>query len=301
MSWLVVAILAYFIFAVVFLIDKYLLVSSIKNPKLYTFYTGVLRVLIVVLIPFVDFKFPGVYQIILSFLAGGFFVLALFWFFKGLSLFEPSRIVPAIGGAIPVFTFLFVLIISAGKEIPAPRDLLALLILICGSVLISYEKAKKVSFESLRISITAAFFLAISFVLAKYVYLAQPFLQGLIWINIGGFFTALLFLLSKEARDNLFQIKMLMSKKTATIFISNQAMGAGAAILQFWAIALAPLAYLAFVNALQGTQYVFLLGLAVLLSVKFPQILKEEISREVIFQKITAILLIGAGLVLLAF
>ena len=136
MSWLAVAVLAYFLFAVVFLIDKYLLVSSIKNPKLYTFYTGFLRVLIVFLIPFTDFSVPGIPQVILSFLAGGFFVFGLFWFFKGLQLFEPSRVVPAIGGAIPVFTFSLVFLLSLGKEIPLPRDLLALLILICGSVLI---------------------------------------------------------------------------------------------------------------------------------------------------------------------
>lgn len=301
MSWLIVAVLAYFIFAVVFLIDKYVLVGSIKNPKLYTFYTGVLRVLIVVLIPFVDFKFPGVYQIILSFLAGGFFVFALLWFFKGLQLFEPSIVVPAIGGTIPVFTFLFVLIVSAGKEIPAPRDLLVLLILIYGSVLISYEKDKKVSFESLRISLTAAFFFALFFVFAKYVYLAQPFLQGFIWISLGGFLTTLLFLLLKEVRDNLFGVRLKIPTETMAIFVSNQVMGAGANLLQNWAVALAPLAYVAVVNALQGVQYVFLLGLAVLLSVKFPQILKEEISREVIFRKIIAILLIGGGLVLLAF
>lgn len=299
MPWLAVAVLAYFIFAVVFLVDKYLLVGSIKNPKLYTFYTGFLRVLIVFLIPFIDFKVPSISQVILSFLAGAVFVLGLYWFYKGLQLFEPSRVVPAIGGAIPVFTFSLVFLISLGKEIPAPLDLLALLILVCGSVLISYEKAKKVSFESLRISLTAAFLFALFFVFAKYVYLAQPFLQGFIWISLGGFLTALLFLLLKEVRDNLFEVKLKMPKKTMTAFLSNQAAGALANILQNWAVALAPLAYVAVVNALQSTQYVFLLGLAVLLSVKFPQILKEEISREVIFQKIIAILLIGGGLVLL--
>jgi len=39
---------------------------------------------------------------------------------------------------------------------------------------------------------------------------------------------------------------------------------------------------------------------AVLLSLKFPKILKEEVSREILLQKIVAILLIGGGLTLLA-
>jgi len=299
MTWFVIAILAYFLFAIVFLIDKNLLTGPIQNPKVYTFYTGLLRALVVFLIPFIDFNVPGVSQIILSFLAGGFFVAALFWFFKGLQLFEPSRVVPAIGGVVPIFIFFFVFIISLGEEIPASLHILALIFLICGSVLISYDKTKKISFGSLRISLPASFFFAISAVLVKYVYLAQPFLQGFIWINIGGFLTTMFLLLFKEVRDSLFKIKIKMPKKTAAIFISNQAMGAGANILLNWAIALTPLAYVAITSALQGTQYVFLLGLALILSFKFPQILKEEISKEIIFQKVVAILLIGGGLTLL--
>ena len=77
-------------------------------------------------------------------------------------------------------------------------------------------------------------------------------------------------------------------------------MGAGASILQNWAIFLAPLVYVAIINALQGINYAFLLVFIIFLSLKFPKILKEEVSREILFQKIIAILLIGGGLVLLA-
>jgi len=59
------------------------------------------------------------------------------------------------------------------------------------------------------------------------------------------------------------------------------------------------LAYVPVIHALNGTQYVFLFIFSIFLSLKFPQILKEEISKEVLFQKIIAILLIGGGLTLL--
>ena len=84
------------------------------------------------------------------------------------------------------------------------------------------------------------------------------------------------------------------------IFLFNQGIGAGAFILQNWAIALVPLGFLAFINALEGTKYLFLLIFTILLALKFPKILKEEISKKILFQKIIAILLIGGGLVLLA-
>lgn len=87
-------------------------------------------------------------------------------------------------------------------------------------------------------------------------------------------------------------------KKTFGLFAANQVAGAGASLLQNWAIALAPLAYLSIINALQGVQYAFLFILTTVFSLKFPQIIKERISRKIIIQKIIAILLIGVGLIL---
>ena len=301
MLWLIVAIAAYLILAVVFLVDKYLLVGPIPNPKVYSFYIGVLGVAVLLLVPFIDFYILEPFQLLLAFISGASFIWGIFWFFKGLKQFQSSRIVPAVGGISPIFTFLLVYLFSGGKETLQIWGTLAFLLLVFGSVLITYEKAKGISLKSLRISTIAAFFFAVSFVFAKYVYLENPFLLGLVWIKLGGVLMALIFLFNRRLKRELFKRKKGLQKKTAAIFLSSQAAGAGAGILQNWAIALAPLAYIAFVNALQGVQYVFLVILAVLLSLKFPQLLKEQISREVILQKIVAILLIGAGLALLAF
>lgn len=300
MSWLIVIISAYFIFAVVNLVDKYLLAGPIPDPKVYTFYIGVLGVLVLFLAPFVGFSVPQPSQIILSLLAGAIFIYGLFWFYKALRDFEVSRVVPAIGGILPLFTLGLIYIFSAGKETLGYFEFFAFILLILGSILITYERGKKISFKSLQISAIAAFFLALSFVLTKYVYLAQPFWSGFIWIRIGGFLMAIFFfLLFKEIREEIFKKKVSFKKKTIGVFLSNQAMGAGASILQNWAIFLAPLAYVAIINALQGINYAFLLVFIIFLSLKFPQILKEEISKKILFQKIIAILLIGAGLSIL--
>lgn len=300
MSWLIIAILAYLILAVVFLVDKYLLVGPIPNPKVYAFYIGILGGAVLIFVPFVNFYPPTIWEAFLSFVSGASFIYAIYWFFKGLRVFEPSRIVPAVGGILPIITFLLIFLISQGKETLDLFGFLAFFLLIVGTVLITYEKSKKVSLQSLKISFVAALFFALSFVSAKYVYMNNPFLVGLVWIRIEGALVALLFLLSKGVREGLFQQKISLEKKTITIFLSSQAGGAGANILQNWAIALAPLAYVAMINALQGVQYIFLLAIAVLLSLKFPQILKEEVSKEVLLQKIIAILLIGGGLAMLS-
>jgi len=315
MNWLLIAISAYLILAIVFLVDKYLLVGPIPNPKVYTFYIGTLGILVLILAPFVGFYIPELSQIILSLLAGALFIYGIFWLNYALRLFEASRVIPMIGGILPIFSFLLIYIFSGGKEIFTIWEFLAFILLIFGGILIVYPSAErggeeqmffdyekaKISLKSLRISATAAFFLALSFVLAKYVYMAQPFWSGYIWIRIGGFLMVMSFLFAREVRDELFKVKINFPKKTAAIFLSNQAAGASANILQNWAIALAPLVCVAVINALQGVQYVFLLMFTVLLSLKFPQILKEKISKDILFQKIIAILLIGAGLTLLAF
>jgi len=301
MSWLLVTISFYFILAVVFLVDKYLLTGSIANPKVYTFYVGILGILATILIPFVNFSIPALPQIALALISGAVYIFALFWFYKALSLFEASRVVPAISGLVPLFTFLLVYIFSFGKDVLPLSGILAFGFLIFGSVMMVAEKQKFINLASLKISVICAFFLSLSFVLLKYVYLGQPFWSGLIWTKIGGFLMALCFLIfTKEVKQQIFQKEAGFKGKTIGIFIANQSAGAGAGILQNWAIALAPLAYVAVINALQGIQYAFLLVFTILLSLKFPQILKEQISGKIILQKILAILLISAGLVLIA-
>ena len=306
MNWLIAAIFAYFLFAFVFLVDKYLLTRAIPNPKVYAFYVGVLGILVLALAPFVNFYVPEKSQIILSLLAGAVFIYGLFWLFKALQLFEASRVAPAVGALTPLFTFGLIYLFTFGQESLSFQELTAFVILVLGSILITFQKEKLTSLRGLRFCFLAAFLLSLSFVLIKYVYLAQSFWNGFIWRSIGGFLMAICFLFFfPEIKKEVFQMRENPpaggSKKTAAIFLLNQVAGAGGAILQNWAIFLAPLVYVPLINALQGIQYAFLFVLTLFLSFYFPHILKEEISREIVFQKIIAIFLIVGGLALLAF
>lgn len=303
MPWLAVAITSYFILAAVFLADKWLLVGPISSPRIYAFYIGILQILIFPLIFFVDFAIPAPLQIFFALASGSFFIWALYWFYKGLQVFEPSRIVPAVGGFLPLFILIIIYLVSGGKDGFTAGYFLSFFLLISGSVLLTYEKSRGISFSSIKISVIAAILFAVSFVLAKYVYMDMPFWSGFIWIRAGSFLTAVLFifLFKKEILNEILKKpKIAETKKNAAVFFINQGVGAGANILNNWAIALAPLAFVPIVSALQGTQYVFLLLFAVFLSLKFPQVMKEEISRRTLLQKTAAILLIGAGLAILA-
>ena len=302
MLWLIITILFYFILAVVSLVDKYLLIGPISNPKLYTFYVGILSIFALALIPFFGFYVPDFFQIILSLLAGAIYIYGLFWFYTALSLFEASSVVPAISGLVPLFSFGLIYFFSLGKETPSFLDGLAFIFLVFGSFFITWEEKKLINLKSLGIATLTAFLFSLSFVMTKYIYLAQSFWNGFIWIRIGGFLMGVLFFfLVPEIKEEVFQKRFSFQKKTLAIFISNQTAGAGASILQNFAFFLAPLAYIPVIHALQGIQYVFLLIFTIILSLKFPDIIKEKISKKIIFKKIFAIFLIAGGLVMLAF
>lgn len=300
MLWLIIAIVAYFLLAVVFLLDKYLLTSAIPNPRIYAFYVGILGIGVLILLPFTNFYFLTISDIFVAFISGATFVIGILWFFRGLKEFEASRIVPAVGGLLPIFTFLLIYLFSRGQESLTLGQVLAFAMLVGGSILITFKKTAVFPLQSIRLAAVAAFFLAVSFVSAKLVYLNYPFLLSLIWIKLGGVLLALFFLFDHNLRSAVFSKKIGIEKRTAIIFFAGQAGGAVANLLQNWAVALAPLVYVAFINALQGVQYAFLLPLAVLLSLKFPQIIKEELNGNIIIQKIVAVLLLGGGLAFLA-
>ena len=124
-------------------------------------------------------------------------------------------------------------------------------------------------------------------------------------MRIGGFFTGVCFLFSTEVRRELFKTRSILRPKTYQTFFFNQGLGALAFLLQNWAIALAPIACVAVINALAGVQYAVLLIYTILISLIFPRWaertgLKESITGKILFQKIFAILLVSSGLIILA-
>jgi drug/metabolite transporter (DMT)-like permease len=296
MLWLIITIIAYFLFASASLADRYLLIGP-PNPKVYAFYVGILSILVLIFIPFINFYLPSVSIIGLSFLYGLIFILSLWTIYEGLERFEVSRIIPALGAFLPVFTFLLAFFILGQEGFFTYQRILSFSFLVLGGVFISLEKSFKISFKSLLFASLAAFFLSLCFVLSKVIYSGLDFWNGFVWMRLGTFFFALFLLFFKEVRTEIFQKKKSFTKKTALIFISAQFLGALAVVLQNWSIALADAVYISFISALQAIQYLFLFVFGLL----FYKSLKERISKKIIFQKIFAIILITLGMVFLIF
>lgn len=295
MLWLIAAILAYFLFAIASIGDKRILAGP-PNPKVYAFYVGILGVFALLLIPFVNFYIPGINLIILSFFAGIVSIAALLAIYEGLERFEVSRMIPALGGFMPIFTLLLAYFIIGEQDLFGWQKLMSFLFLLIGSVLISLESSLKFSFKSLIFAALSAFLLSLYFVLSKILYLSSGFWPVFIWIRITSFIAALFLIIFKDVRLEIFRKKTSFSKKTSVLFISTQIAGGTAVVLQNWAIALASVAFLPFISALQGVQYIFLFLMTALISLNSPEILKEKISKKIMAQKVFAIILIAMGL-----
>jgi len=298
--WLIIALSAYLLFAANNLIDKHLLSGPIK-PKVYTFYVGTLSIVVILLIPFVNFSFPSPPIILLAFLTGAIFILGLWAFYSGLKRFEASRIIPAVGGLLPIFTFVIVFIFSESEKMLSVWEIVAFILLILGSVFITLKKKQSITINSLKIAALTAFLFSTAVVLTKFIYLEHDFWSSFILMKIGGVICALALLIFPQVRKGIIAKKPALPKGKGILFLSNQVVGAGANILQNLAIDLVPLGMLAFVSALEGSKYVFILIIAFFVSFKFPKFLKEEMSKGAILQKSISVILIIIGVTILAF
>ena len=308
MLWLFVALAGYTLLVLSDVINKYLLESSLPNPRFFTFSVGMLGGLVIVLIPFGVVSIPALGILILALSAGALRLAGLFSLFYGLSRFEVSRIIPAIGGFLPLFVLALTMILPSNSATLSFQEIAALALLILGSVVVSIEGKKFLTLQSLAFSAITALLFAFSFALSKFVYEAEPFLSGLFWIFIGSTFASLFLLLFSDVREKAFGMFSGAKKKTTplafkvlVIFLLAQILGGGAIVLQNLAVALVPFGQLAFVHALEGTQYVLLFLLTIIISAMAPSLLREEISKRAIIQKVLSLVLIGVGIVLLAF
>jgi len=298
MTWLLVSIASYLFFALASLGDKIVLKKAPK-PKLYAFYVGVLSIMAVVLIPFIDFQLPSPGTWVWIILDGIVYIWGLCILFRALEKYEVSRVMPMTGAFQPIFIFILTWVFWPINQLSLSQaDFLGFFLLFLGGMVISLEKNYELTKDSFFLSSFASLLFCLDFIFLKFVLLDMPFLSGFIMVRLASAFFAFFLLFDKEVRKDVFG-KQKQKQEVGIVFLLAQAAGGLATILQSLAIALVPVAYLAIVNALKGTQYVFLFVLTVAFSYYLPTYLKESLSKKVLIQKLVAILIISSGLVVL--
>ena len=294
MSFIWIAILAYLLFAVNGIVDKFLLTKAVRHPIAYAFYIGITGPLTLVLAPF-GLKGLGFGDLLVALVGGASFVLALYYLYVATQQTSISRLLPIEGGFVPVFTLILAYVILGERLSAAQAG--AFIFLVFGAVLIAFKKDQKGWHpKALGVSILAAFLFALSFTLTKYIFDQTNFVSGLIWTRLGFFAVALSFLIPQKSRGYIFKAPRETTTGNKFLYYGARVSGGLGGLLQNYAISLGSVTI---VNALAGTQYAFLLISTIFLSKYYPKILKERVTGAILSQKIIAIILIFAGLVFL--
>lgn len=295
MVWLFVALAAFSLLAVVALIDKFLLAGKIDNPKIFSFYVGILSSAALLLLPFGFWANPAPSVFLLAICAGAAQIYGGFFYFSALKRLETARVVPVVGSLTPVCAFFLMAAASGGAAILGQKELIGFFFLIAGGWLMM-ARGVSIKKSAVFFVLAAPLFFAANIVLAKMVYLRLEFLEGFLLMAFGSAGAALTFLLAPSVRQTVFHPRRDKQRQPNILFFFGQGLGASAFFLQSFAVSLAPQANVPVVNAMAGVQYSLIFVFSLILSRRWPKIFGARLSLADLAQKITAIFFIAAGL-----
>ncbi len=294
MSWFVWTIIAYLLSAITVLVDKALFhTKQVRKPAAYVIIIATLSLAVFVLAP-LGLRIPSPESFGLSLLTGFCFSLALWLMFSALQKGEASRVTPFIGAWGPIFVFITSYFLI-GERLSL-IELISFTLLIGGGFLI-VEGRNGLTNSIKVLSIGAALSFALFYTLSKQVFMDIGFISGLIWIRVGAFLFALLLLLFPSTWPALKHTGSA-APGAKFAFVGGQIAAALSSLVINYAISLGSVTL---INALQGLQYIFLFILVAVFSYRWPQLLKEELSGDILWRKAIATVLIVAGLATLSF
>ncbi len=298
MTWFLFVLSGYFLYALVTVFNKFLLGQrATTKPLVFTFWLGVLSIFTFVLAPF-GLGWPGTGAFLFDIFVGVVYFFAILYFYETLDINEASRSASLIGGLTPIFVLFFSFILL-GEGLTGAR-LIAFSLLVAGGILISLKKGRsgfKEGMKGIWFIVMAILLSAIYWIMAKYVFDQQGFITGFVWSRMGFVLVSALILIRPKWRQMIFSSGRQVTGSLSAAMLSSKLLAGFGSLFVHLALSKGSASL---TNALQGTEYVFLLALTVLLSRKFPQILEEKSGDKILAQKIAAVILIGGGLAILA-
>lgn len=286
MVWLYIALIAYFINASVFVIDKYLLSTKVPRPFAYAFWVAILSSFVFVLIPVIDLPNFGFF--VLSFVSGTALFLGNILLFKIVKLTDASVAATKVSAFSAVFTYIFSFLVF--KEVFLFSNFFTIAFLILGILFLG-----KIGRGVVKYSVLAGLFFGLSLVLLKLSFNLAGFLNGLFWTRIGFIGGAFISLLSSQAREEVYFSFRQAPPKSKFTFIFNQVLSGIGFLLAYYAILLGSVSL---VNALLGIEFLFIFFLTLFLRNKIPAV-AENLRRGVLVYKLLGIAFVAAGFLMI--
>jgi len=290
--WVLFTVLATILWAVSNVIDKYVFVKWVKEPIVPVIITVIIGLPVSLLIYiFHGFSALSYTNIGLAFASGIFYITMIILYCRAVKIEEISKIVPMFYLA-PLFVLILATIFLG--EFFTPLKYIGIFFLIIGAVLMS-SKGLRFSFgKAFWLMIACALFLSVSSVITKYLLGFADFWTIFAYEKIGvgiAIIPVLYFGLSHMKSD----VKEHGKRVVGAICISDILTVVGSML----ATAAISVGSVTLVNAMTSVQPFFVLLFAVVLSIFYPRILKEEIGKSAVLLKLLAITLMFIGAILI--
>lgn len=299
MSWLVLSLLAPFFWAITNFIDKYILDRHITSIFDFIFFSSLTSFLFVpIFILYFGYPNFNIFSVVV-FVVGIIQVYSYGLYAKGLEKGETSSLMMLVG-LCPVLTILIAWVVL-GQALK-PMEMLSSLIVIAGVFFVLVHDISNVGFRDLLKPGSGWMFAAvviwsINLVIVDWLLQKMDFGSFMV-IDIFGMACASLFLfLFSSSRQAVFYAIQRSRPSKYIWFIINTTLDTAAQLCLKLALLFAPLAGLVVV-AMQ-IQNFYLIAIGFILTVFFPHIISEDISKQVLFRKIAGSIIMILGIVML--
>lgn len=294
MTWILFSILTALFWASGNIIDKFVFTRWVVKPIIPVIILGIFG-LLASLIIYLTQGFVGLSSanILLGVLAGIFFVLSDLFYFKAVKIEEISRVIPLF--YLMNFFILFLAFIFLG-EILTPIKYLGIFFLAIGAILVSQKDSINFKFnKAFWFMVLASGMIAASTVITKYLLNFADYWTIFSYTRGIGAMMALLPIIYLNFNDLINEARK-NGKKAIGMMSVSQLLN----VLGGLSITLAISAgSVTLVNALASIQPFIVLVFALVISIFYPAIFKEDLKKANIFIKVLAIVLIFVGVVLI--
>ncbi len=301
MTWLTAALVSTSLFAIVSVLDKRLVDHLFPSFSSFNVVFGLLQFPIalaffIAVIPTVGFD--GGSGISWAIASGLLWAIGLSLFFYGLKLEEVSRAVP-IQAVAPVFAA--IMAVTLLGEVLSPTQWVAIIVVVLGAGLVSTRPGEGVlrmaKGRGLLILVASSFFVALAFVVSKEatdrmnVWAIQGFRA--LFLGIG-----VLAITWRPSVNREIRMVVRNGRTMGIMLVTEGVLGPVAALAFVGALSLdGPVSL---VSAVTSSRPLLVLGMSVLLSTRFWNVLNEPLDRDTLGVKIVSTVMIVGGVVALA-
>jgi uncharacterized membrane protein len=310
MSWILLAVGAQFLNAIVALIDKHIVTDEKSFPRafVYAFYTCLISgawiiVYFASLLPlpydglhvpsFENVVRPTLEVVALAFLSAYTFFIALVSMFSTLREHDASDVVPVIGAVSALCSFgLGYYFLGTNLS---PNFMLGIALLATGTALVSRFRFP---WRTATVAFHSGLFFALHYIAIKGLFELTSFDNGFFWSRIAFVFFALSLLLIPNYWERVRDQTKTTSRQAGFLILMNKVLAGVSTILILKATDLGDVAV---VQALGGLQFVFILLLGIFVSHGGAPHIKvaERYDKRAIFQKAVFVALISLGFLVL--